>query len=489
MFTNLIRIDPDATETLQKQIRRQIAQAIVNHRVGASQKLPSIRTLARTLGVSTTTVVQAYELLRVDGFIKSRNKSGFFVDPEAVSPKLQTTDDLNDQDIERIDFARIFGGRWSNVSLTIRQSDSLSRYEYPFLWGLIDPTLFPVAQWRECALDATSTLELRNWAGDFSQYDDPLLVEQLLQMVLPARGIFARPEQILITSGSQNAAFLAIKLLLQSGEVLGIENPGYSDVMNMARIEGVYLQPLRHGADGIDYDQPTASCKCLYVTPSHQVPTNSTMSLEARKALLQATAANNQVIIEDDYGCDVDFMRELPPSICGLGKAGNVVYISSPSDSFVAGLRVGYMVADHEVIRRARVLRKYVLRHPPVNNQRSLAIFIQRGYLGRLHKTLNKAFRQRSQIAFDAIAEFFPPLPELVVEGSTSLWLRLPEGISAVSFREALLAQGIYVESGADSFLEPETGRPYILIGLTAIDEAKIRPGLKKIGKTLRAMI
>ncbi|MCU4652644.1 PLP-dependent aminotransferase family protein [Roseibacterium sp. SDUM158016] len=489
MLADQITIDRDAPESLQKQIRRQIAYAVVSRRIAPNQRLPSIRALARGLGVSTTTVVLAYELLQMDGFITSRNRSGFYVDPDATPALLNSDETPLAEEPSRIDFTKVFSNKRFDISVRVDPPGSLGRYEYPFVPGAMDPKLFPTAQWRECALDAASTLELQSWTGDFTLHDDPLLIEQLIQVVLPDRGIFARPDQILVTAGSQNAAYLSIKLLLQPGDRLAIEDPGYTDAMNMARIEGVDLVALRYGKESFAYDERIATCNCLYVTPSHQVPTNRTLSLDARKALVAAAAEHGQFLIEDDYGWDVAFRAPLPQAIRSLGPSGNVVYLGSPSDMLVAGLRIGYMVADREIIRRARGLRQFILRHPPVANQRSLALFIQRGYLSRLQVTLNKAFRLRSDIALEALEDFFPSLPEAPATGGTSLWLRLPEAVSSFGLQQRLLAQGIYVETGADCFLEESSRDNFIRLGFTAIEVNKIRPGIEKIARTLREMM
>ena len=104
--------------------------------------------------------------------------------------------------------------------------------------GLNDPALFPLRKWRECVSDSVNAVELGNWATDYSAIDDEVLVEQMTQRVLVKRGIVASPEEVLVTLGGQQALYLAIKLLLSAGETLGVEDPGYPDVVNMARFEG-----------------------------------------------------------------------------------------------------------------------------------------------------------------------------------------------------------------------------------------------------------
>ena len=218
-----------------------------------------------------------------------------------------------------------------------------------------------------------------NCATDFSETDDQMLIEHLIQRVLARRGIFARPDEVLVTVGGQQALYIAIRLLLAPGETIGVEDPGYPDVVSMARIEGINVQRLPVDEEGLILSKRLGRCKCLYVTPSHQFPTTVTMPLARKSRLLELTRQHGQFVIEDDYEAEVSFNKTPPRALKSLDRWGNVIYVGSLSKSLLQGLRLGYPVADRKFIREARALRHYMLRHPPVNNQRSVALFLQRG--------------------------------------------------------------------------------------------------------------
>ena len=264
--------------------------------------------------------------------------------------------------------------------------------------GLIDPSLFPLAQWRECVRDAVSVAGVGNCATDFSETDDQMLIEQLIQRVLARRGIFARPDEVLVTVGGQQALYIAVRLLLAPGETIGVEDPGYPDVVNMARIEGISVQRLPVDGDGLIPSEQLSRCKCLFVTPSHQFPTTVTMPLERRSLLLEVTREHGQFVIEDDYESEVSFNKTPPRALKSLDRSGNVIYLGSLSKSLLPGLRLGYLVADREFIREARALRHYMVRHPPVNNQRSVALFLQRGYFDRFVAKLTGIYSRRCDV-------------------------------------------------------------------------------------------
>ena len=383
MYENMIVIDRQARESLQMQIRRQLAIGIVSRQFPLNEPLPSIRRLASDLKVSVTTVALAYRSLRADGFVMSRKRSGYFVNPDVLAdPGHRAEVDGPPADTtltSRVDYAKLFRGRSFNRERVVKPADSLVRYRYPFVCGLIDPALFPLARWRECVRDAVNVVGVANRATDFSETDDQMLIEHLIQRVLARRGIFARPDEVLVTVGGQQALYIAIRLLLAPGETIGVEDPGYPDVVSMARIEGINVQRLPVDEEGLILSKRLGRCKCLYVTPSHQFPTTVTMPLARKSRLLELTRQHGQFVIEDDYEAEVSFNKTPPRALKSLDRWGNVIYVGSPSKSLLQGLRLGYLVADRKFIREARALRHYMLRHPPVNNQRSVALFLQRG--------------------------------------------------------------------------------------------------------------
>ena len=489
MYENMIRIDRDSPESLQKQIRRQIAMGIVNRQYPLHRPLPSVRRLSTDLKVSVTTVTLAYDALKNDGFVEARARSGFFVNPDVLTDPGHALKREVPTEIaappEKIDYRAFFRDRSFNLQRVVKPADSLVRYRYPFVCGLIDPSLFPIASWRECVRDSVNAVEVPNWATDYSETDDLMLVEQLIQRVLAKRGIVAHPDEVLVTIGGQQALYLAIRLLLSPGETLGVEDPGYPDIINMATMERVCVKRLPVDRDGLVLSEDLGACKCLFVTPTHQFPTTVTMPLDRKLALLRITRANGQFVIEDDYESDISFNLTPPPALKSLDDWGNVIYTGSLSKSLMPGLRIGYLVADREFIREARALRHHLIRHPPVNNQRSVALFLQRGYFDRFVAKITNIYRQRCEVMHEALESHFPGASAKPEYGGAIIWLSLPDAADAGVLHRLVEPEGVYFETGGFTFSDERNNRNHIRLGYSVIGEALIPEGIEKIAEVV----
>ena len=490
MYENMIAVDRASPETLQRQIRRQIAIGIVNRQYPLDRPLPSIRQLSADLKVSLVTVALAYEGLKRDGFVEAKQRSGYFVNRNVLSdPGHQPEPAMALERAESapgVDFAALFSERSFNLPRVAKPADCLSSHRHPFVCGLIDPTLFPIDTWRDCVRDSVTAQEIANWATDYSDVDDELLVEQLIQRVLAKRGIVARPDEVLVTVGGQQALHLAMRLLLSPGETIGVEDPGYPDVLNMAAIEGIRTLRLPVDAGGLVLTDRLGRCKCLFVTPSHQFPTTVTMPLDRKLALLELAKNNGQFVLEDDHESDISFNMTPPPALKSLDGWGNVVYAGSLSKSLLPGLRIGYLVAHPDFIREARALRHHFIRHPPVNNQKSVALFLQRGYFDRFVARITQIYKQRCDVMHAALERHLPGASTKPEYGGGSIWVRLPEGADAAALAERARAEGVYFETGGFTFSDERNNRNHIRLGYSAIDRSLIPEGIAKIARALR---
>jgi len=486
----LFHLSPDKDTSLQQQLREQISAAILNGNIPQNAPLPSSRKLAKQLNVARNTVVLAYEHLLDDGYLIARERSGYYVNPDILAGKVAVEAPVVDEADEAL------RPDWSErlkMSPSAQRNMSKARdwqkYEYPFIYGQFDPNLFPTNNWRECCRDAVSVPAIRDWASDRFDNDDPLLIEQIRTRLLPRRGVWASADQILVTVGAQQSLFMLAQLLLDRGSKVGLEDPGYVDIRNIASIQPSQVVPIPVDDDGMVVDERLDGCDLVYTTPSHQCPTTVTMPIERRYELLKKADEQDFIIVEDDYESETNFKSNPIPALKSLDKHGRVLYIGSLSKTLAPGLRVGYMVGPEEFIREARALRRLMVRHPAANNQRSVALFLERGYHDALIMNIMRCYEARWHAMDDALNQHLPESHKQPSFGGSCYWVRGPEGLDAAELQLKAMAQDILIEPGEIHFLEEDGPKNYFRLGYSSIPTDRIEPGIRKLAQLIHEMV
>ncbi|MCR5858315.1 PLP-dependent aminotransferase family protein [Mesorhizobium sp. J428] len=478
IWSGLFTISAESGQTLQAQIRQAIVAAILDRQIAASMPLPSCRILAEKLGVARGTVVLAFQQLVDQGFLIARERRGHFVNPEVLAmPARGPQKHADNQD--GVDWKARRKVMPSDLPKPSKQSNWI-KSSYPFVYGQFDPALFPTAEWRECNRMALAVLEIRNWAADMVDQDDPALIEQIQARLLPRRGIFANPDEIIITLGAQNALYMLATLLMAKGARVAMENPGYPDARSVFRLAGAEIVPVPVDKDGLKVGQIPADCGFVFTTPSHHCPTMVSLSAERRAQLLADATRNNQIIIEDGY--DSQLVDEAPQqALKSIDRSGRVVYVGSMSKTLAPGLRLGYIVASADLIAELRALRRFMLRHPPANNQRAVALFLSLGHHEALVRKLSGAFSERRKRLVQAVSAFLPEWKSSPATGGTSLWLEGPAGVNASALAEMAAARSVLIESGDRFFDGPLRPTNFLRLGFSSISLQHIEPGIREL--------
>ncbi len=479
----LFFIDHDAGTTLQHQLRQQIVESILSRRFLPAERMPSSRELARHLGISRLTVATAYADLVAQDYLTSRDRSGYFIaegvaaDPEAARP---------DHSEGRADWSRLIGQRFQNPRGRHRNPNWRS-YRFPFTYGQADPQLFDHSAWRQCALQALGQRDFNILTADFYEADDPELVLYITRQILPRRGIQARPEDVLLTMGAQNALWLAAQVLLNQRRTAIIENPCYPGLREIVEQTRCHVLPVDVDDQGLPPDAIPPGADVVFTTASHQCPTNTTMSLARRRRLLERAQSEGFAIVEDDYEFEVSFTNSPSPALKSLDRSENVIYVGSFSKSLFPGLRLGYLVGPPEFLAEARALRALVLRHPPGHLQRTVAYFLSLGHYDRQIQHLRRIYSERRQIMDGAIAKH-----GLTVAGATagaggsSYWMRAPEGVDTIALARNLLDQDVVIEPGPDFFFNPQPASRYFRLAYSSISSELIEEGISRIAQTIK---
>ena len=485
IWSGLFRISADSGQTLQAQIRQAIVAAILDRQIAPSLPLPSCRVLADKLGVARGTVVLAFQQLVDQGFLVARERRGHFVNPDILASPgrhglkpVATNSAVSWKSRRRLTATGMPDGH---------KYENWMKASYPFVYGQFDPALFPTAEWRECNRMALAVLEIRNWAGDVVDRDDPLLIEQIQARLLPRRGIFANPDEIMVTLGAQHALYMLATLLMGRGVKVAMEDPGYPDARSIFRLSGAEVVPVPVDRDGMHVDQVPDDASYVFVTPNHQCPTMVALSDERRAHLLADAERHDRIIIEDGY--DSQLNDEAPQqALKSIDRSGRVVYVGSMSKTLAPGLRVGYIVADAELIAELRALRRFMLRHPPANNQRAVALFLSLGHHEALVRRLSTAFSERRRRLVDALGRHLPEWRPTEAPGGTSVWLRGPVGSDSTTIAVEAARRGVIIEPGNRFFDKPEGRSRFMRLGFSSIGQQHIEPGIRELAQAAGRM-
>lgn len=487
IWVNLFPRFARSSGTLQVRVREMMVHSILTGLIPSDATIPPSRSLAQALGVSRNTVSLALQMLVDKGLLISRERSGLFVNREILLGQAGRADDEKPAR-EVLDWAARLQtdlGRQRNIVKPANWQD----YRYPFVYGQFDPSLMPVKEWRDCVRQSQLAPAVKKWSQDFIDRDYDLLVDQIQHRLLPARGIRARREEILVTSGAQMACYLLANVLLSEDTVVGVEDPGYPDARNNFKLRSRKVRALPVDVHGLMASPGLGQCAYAYVTPSHQCPTGVTMPLERRHAILDIACKKNVVLFEDDHESELNFSGRPLPALKSLDSEGRVIYIGSLSKTLAHGLRIGFLVAPAELISEMRALRRLILRHVPSNNAHIAALFIAQGHHDAFIRKLNVTYRERRDILTAALGKHLPDYELTPSLGGSGAWIRGPSGLDATEFAARCEPRGVLIEPGAVFFNRPTVAtRSMFRMGYSAIPSSAIEAGVIEMMTVARSM-
>ena len=476
MRESLFTLPQNSPLSKQAQIRSMLMQAIFDGHLKPGEMIPSSRQLAQDLKISRNTIADAYTQLVNEGFLESRHRSGFFVHKDLDLSQYAHRNSAKSE--TQIAFRKIFKVSPSATPVVMRPKN-WQEYPYPFVYGQIDYTHFPINEWRECVRLAGLKQGLPHFTPDFYEEDDGLLLENIARRVLPKRGINVHTDSIIITMGAQNALYLLARLFVGNETKIVVEDPCYPEIRAIMGFYSHNIMAIPTNERGILVDEIT-NPDIVIVTPSHQAPTTITMPLNERRKLLDKAHSENFLIIEDDYETEFNYTDSPTPALKSLDKHGRVFYVGSFSKNLFPGLRLGYIVADPIVIQELRSLRRLVLRHPPLNNQRAAGLFISLGYHELWLHRLKKIYQNRWFMIKSALREYLPDFTITPSFGGTSFWVKIPDNVvSSGELAQKLLKNGVVIEQGDVFFHQSTQGSRYFRLGFSCIREENIIDGIK----------
>lgn len=491
MPDTIIYLDPDSQLSLQNQIRQKLVDGILSGALPPGHKLPSSRKLAQQLSVARNTVVLTYQQLIAEGYLVSRERSGIFVNEKMLETRVGYNDSLVPESEEQIAAWKRRTRRPAIAQRAITDDQpNWSRYPYPFIDGKFDASLFPLAEWREASRLALGVADVNAWSTDSGDADDPMLIDEIRSKILTRRGIQARSDEILITIGTQNGLYLVSRLLADRSVRVAIEEPGNTEFRELLRQSSATIVNQRVDEEGIVVDENLDGCDLVYVTPSHQIPTAVLMSSKRRAALLRCARDNDMLIIEDDYESEINYLDQPQPALRSMDDSGRVIYVGSFSQVLAPGLRLGFIVADAQFVQRARALRRTVMNHPPLNNQRTAAYFLSLGHYDALMLRLQRVLQERRLALRDALNWMRGVPIEISPEvGGTTYWVRTPDDFDVNALVHAAAQRGILIEPVRNYYAVAAHAENCFRMGVTSIPVDSIRTGVERLVDVIRSQV
>jgi len=480
----------DRDGPLYRQVYLGLRQAILDGRLAPHTKLPASRTLARQLGIGRNTMTTAYDQLAAEGYMVARAGAGSFVAETLPDP---------------VPSARGHTGRIAPPRQGLKLSErgaALLRLggtrrqatiARPFSPGQPDLDAFPFALW--------SRLLARVWRRPVAEVihnDDPAgyapLRRAIAAFLRASRALDCDAGQVMVVSGAQQALDLICRVVLDPGDRVWVEDPGFPGVDGALAGVGGQVVPVPIDENGLDVACGSArapDARAVLCTPSRNYPLGTTMSLQRRLELLRWAEDNDAWIIEDDYDSEFRYDGRPLTSLQGLDRAGRVIYVGTFSRILFPAARLGYLVAPPDLMPALLAVRSYMDGHTTLITQAALAVFFEDGYFSSHLRRMRSLYRERRDCMLGALARECPRASIISpAHSGTHLVIAPPwggKGHGQDVAMAALLAEAGLSCPPLSRYFHELAGQAGLILGFARFGEDEIRSGIALLAEKLGA--
>jgi len=469
----LLRLDETSETPLYQQIYEQIRDAVMSGQVSAGDKLVSIRKLAVDLGVSHTTVEQAYLQLATEGIVANVPRSGYVVE-QVDTDYFKLVRKADFEAVLALDQAR-------SRKAFYAENRSGSEVRYDFSYANLQPDSFPVKLWRRLVDDVLYASTSPNMAR-YSYTDEVCALQnELASLLSRTRGVNCAPEQVILQAGTGEALGMILQLFNRDHDVLGMEDPGYATVHEVARRQGFAMTPLPSDQGVEAFLGALDECKprIVFATPSHQFPTGMLLPLDARTRLLRWAEDNDAYIIEDDSCNEFRYATQPVPSLQSLDAYQRVIYLCNVSKVLSPSMRIAYVVLPPRLLERYWDLFNNTHPSVPWLEQEVLARFIANGYWDAHARKVSKGNRHRHDELLRCLnTEFGNAIEISGADTGMHLYVTVRNGMTEAELIESALRQGAMVYGTERMRFPSAPPSSSVIIGFSSIKFEDIGPGV-----------
>ena len=475
---------PKPRMPLYRWLYEELRSAILTGHLRPGARLPATRDLAAQYGISRPTIVAAFEQMRSEGYVEGKVGSGTYVsatlpDELLQAPRTKSTVQFRKHAIQLSAYARRLG------PLLRRESGPARAFRAS------QPALdaFPMTLWAQVATRRLRRVSARLLAGGEALGYRPLR-EAVAEYLNTSRGVKCTADQVLIISGVQQALDRAAHLLLNPGDPVWMEEPGYPGAAVVFRAVGAKICAVPVDAEGLNLDVgrrrwPHQRPRLLYVTPAHQFPLGMTMSLRRRLSLLEWAGRSRTIIFEDDYDSEYRYSGRPIPALQGLDRAAVVIFAGSFTDVLFPALRLAYLVVPSDMVDIFAAAESVSTHHPPLIDQAILCDFIREGHFARHVRRMRELYAERLSVLIESAQERLGGLLEIPpVEAGLRTVGWLQGGRSAEHAAQAAAKHDVEVVP-LSRYAWGRARRDGLVLGFAAVDGREIRRGVEQLARAL----
>ena len=468
-----LTLDRESPAPLYRQIVAHMRAAITSGTLMPGQRLASTRTLAEDWGVSRNTVLQVFEILVGEGFLEARVGDGTYISPNP--PDAGTRDrgtqraaEHDPQTTAAYPFRRL--SRRGSSLIEQRATAGASERPLPFMPDVPDLRMFPMRTWLRLMNEVSGRLTGDALVQVANTGYDPLR-QAIAHYLRTARDVDCTAEQVIVTSGSQQGLDLISRMLLDTGDPVWIEEPGYIGLRAALTANGCNVLPVPADGGGLDVEtgcRHFPAPRMICVSAARQYPLGSSLAPARREALIDFATRAGSWILEDDYDSEMRYSGKYLPALQSIDRAGRVIYMGTFSKTLLPSFRLGYLVVPKDLIRAFTVARAVVDRHAPILEQMVLAEFMHRGLYASHLRRMRTVYRERQQAMLAVLADVvgYTP-PDFEIEGGMHFVLPLHAHLDDQQVVNDL-AQAQIIARPLSIYYAGRHKRPGILLGFAA---------------------
>jgi GntR family transcriptional regulator/MocR family aminotransferase len=449
--------------------------AVLDGSLAAGVRLPASRDLAREFALARNTVMHAYAQLTAEGYLSTLTGSGTYV-ASVLPERSQQPAPVH------LRAPGASAGRATGSALSVRGQAlagepraSVSHWG-AFVPGVPDVTEFPhrrfaqlLARWQRHAPP--------EWRSYVSGGGHPALRAALVEHLRETRSVHCEPDQIVIAEGSHQAIDLVTRLMADANDLAWVEEPGYWGLRGLLEINGLRVRGIPVDSEGMaprssDWEQAP---RLVFVTPSHQYPLGSVMSLRRRLDLLEQARRHDSWIVEDDYDSEFRYAGRPIAALQGLRPDARVIYIGTFSKTAYPGLRIAYLVLPHELASAFRAAYPQLYRQGNLATQAALAEFMQQGHYASHVRRMRLIYAARRAALLALIERHLGPgwVHPCDSPAGLHLVLRLPDGVDDLRVKSLVAQSGVIVRALSD-YCGERGSMSGLLLGFAGISEPRM---------------